>query len=85
MTRPTAITVRVFSSDPEGGGEDFPKDLAGFRALSVDGALDIMEIASPEEKRRFLPSMADKIRNGAARMTVVELKEAVDRYRQVAR
>jgi hypothetical protein len=60
-----------------------PKDLAGFRALTVEGALDILEIATPEEKRRFLPSMVDKIERGAAGMSVQQLKETVDRFKEV--
>jgi hypothetical protein len=58
-----------------------PKDIAGFRALPIDAAMDILEIATTEEKRRFLPVLAQKIRDQGTRRPPAELKDILERFK----
>src|SRR5579883_1943952 len=58
-----------------------PKDIAGFRSLSAGSALEVMAHATPEEKQRFLPVLAQKLRQEFRHMPAQEQSEVLQQLR----
>jgi hypothetical protein len=70
-------------SNPRAKATKIPKDDAEFRALPLIEAMDILEIATPEQKRQFMPLAVEKLRSESVRMPINEFREAAQRLKRI--